>query len=398
MAGHSAFSTNLDGIKHVALGNTAIKKIGFFSNNVMDVVWSGASLVSYYDGATLLGQREVDEGQDVLRPSGLTAQNLVTFPYRNASKVEHGITWTVNADGTITANGTADANSWFDVIPNSQEYYLPVGSYKVVGCPSGGGASKYGIWVTHGSEYTQYVREFGSGETFNITSATASETFRVVLGVQNGQTVNNLTFKPMVVDATLFPDVTYNDFVLYGMNKTGYTHVGWTGYGGTERFETKVATGEPMSLYALFVPNSIVVYISDVTYLHYNSYRNWEYTYSIQTKNANYISGTLMATCQCNEWNSARSESSFNLNKKYYNTATAIFNAQHGYLDVGYLDWGGGIVDSEAFSTRFKGDKTLLLDNGSHTITAVVQSFDDYKDRTLVFAKRITLSNPTKWA
>lgn len=379
MAGHSAFGTNLDGIKHVALGNTAIKKIGFFSNNVMDVVWSGASLVSYYDGATLLGQREVDEGQDVLRPSGLTAQNLIPYPYRTTSKVEHGITWTVNADGTITANGTATANSWFDVIHNNQEYYLPVGSYKVVGCPSGGGASKYGIWVTHGSEYTQYAREFGSGETFNITSATVSETFRVVLGVQNGQTVNNLVFKPMVVNATLFPNVTYNDFVLYGMNKTGYTHVGWTGYGGTERFETKVATGEPMSLYALFIPNTLVVASGNVSGNHNDC------NYTQTAKDTNYINGSLYAKVAAT-WSAQTKTENFTLLKKgYYSTATIKLAMIAG--DIQKLD-----------NVQYHNNDTVEIAVGQHTLTAYAYSGGSDTQRSIIGIGELKLSNPTQWA
>lgn len=384
MAGHSAFGNDL--IKHVALGNTAIKKIALGN----DIVWSGASLVSYYDGSTLLGQREVDEGLDVLRPSGLTAQNLIPYPYRTTSKVEHGITWTVNADGTITANGTATANSWFDVIHNNQEYYLPVGSYKVVGCPSGGGASKYGIWVTHGSEYTQYVREFGSGGTFSITSATASETFRVVLGIQNGQTVNNLVFKPMVVDATLFPDVTYNDFVLYGMNKTGYTHVGWTGYGGTERFETKVATGEPMSLYALWLPNNLVVLTGSI--IDRGGYGcNWQEL----TRNAKYVSGSSYAFATgWYEYNLSNSDTAYlTVNLGEYHLATIIY-------DSGWYAWGGSsytsiddiTIGQDATQTKtYSANKTIkLYASGSH---------DRQQHHSVVVgASRVTLSNPTKWA
>lgn len=43
------------------------------------------------------------------------------------------------------------------------------------------------------------------------------------------------------------------------MVKSGYTFVGWALTNGGERVETLVATGEPMSLYAIFVPDTLVI-------------------------------------------------------------------------------------------------------------------------------------------
>lgn len=42
-------------------------------------VWSGATLVSYYDGTTLLGRLEYDEGLDVLHPPISTKKNGYTL-------------------------------------------------------------------------------------------------------------------------------------------------------------------------------------------------------------------------------------------------------------------------------------------------------------------------------
>lgn len=62
-------------------------------------VWSGASLVSYYDGATLMGTEEVEEGEDVLHPSFSTSKSGYTL---------YG--WTTMSGSTerveaLTANG-----------------------------------------------------------------------------------------------------------------------------------------------------------------------------------------------------------------------------------------------------------------------------------------------------
>ena len=42
-------------------------------------IWSGASTISYYDGATLIGTEEVDEGEDVLHPSLDTSKEGYTL-------------------------------------------------------------------------------------------------------------------------------------------------------------------------------------------------------------------------------------------------------------------------------------------------------------------------------
>lgn len=64
-------------------------------------VWSGAAPVSYYDGNTLLGVEDVDEGSDVLHPS-------ITMP------AKEGYTFV----GWSTSNSIAD---WTDVLVATDE-------------------------------------------------------------------------------------------------------------------------------------------------------------------------------------------------------------------------------------------------------------------------------------
>ena len=42
-----------------------------------------------------------------------TGKNLIPYPYYHTTRTDSGITWTDNGDGTITANGTATATSFF---------------------------------------------------------------------------------------------------------------------------------------------------------------------------------------------------------------------------------------------------------------------------------------------
>lgn len=118
-----------------------------------------------------------------------------------------GITWTVNPDGSITANGTAT---------NIAQFYLnnftgnigpirldPAKKYRLHGCPSGGSNAK---WRLGGKFYKAdqdpsdssggtYIADYGSGVTIPV-----DYTYAVIysLRIESGVTVNNLTWYPML--------------------------------------------------------------------------------------------------------------------------------------------------------------------------------------------------------
>lgn len=144
---------------------------------------------------------DTEEIWDVLNEMG--AKNLIPFPYSDGdagvSIVNNGITYTVNADGSITANGTASALSRFAVkagilnnIKNGEKVVLS-------GCPSGGGNNIYAL-------YTQTVNnyDYGNGVTFDW----ASNISGIAIVIWAGVTVNNLVFKPMIRLET-FTDDTF---------------------------------------------------------------------------------------------------------------------------------------------------------------------------------------------
>lgn len=104
----------------------------------------------------------------------------------------NGITWTVNADGTITASGTATANSYVTIQVLPADYVFD-GNYFLCGCPSGGSASTYALYVARGS-YTKY--DYGDGVV--LSSSTDGLNKNLIAIVYSGQTVTDLTFKPMI--------------------------------------------------------------------------------------------------------------------------------------------------------------------------------------------------------
>lgn len=118
----------------------------------------------------------------------------------------NGVTWAVNSDGTVTANGTASGNSWFYLTANPANIQYGVETV-LSGCPDGGSAT---TWELQCSQVGSSARsDYGEG-----TTQPSNYSYRyVACCVRSGQTVTNLTFKPMV-DASSVHAIT-DAFVAY---------------------------------------------------------------------------------------------------------------------------------------------------------------------------------------
>lgn len=83
MSGHAYSGENLSKIRHAYVRNNGefkkLRKAWYYKNGEFKQVWSGASEVSYYDGDTLLGVEEVDEGESVLHPDIDTSKTGYTL-------------------------------------------------------------------------------------------------------------------------------------------------------------------------------------------------------------------------------------------------------------------------------------------------------------------------------
>lgn len=113
----------------------------------------------------------------------------------------NGVTWTVNSDGTVTANGTASGNSWFYLTANPANIQYGIETV-LSGCPDGGSATTWEIQCSMVGGSTR--SDYGNG-----TTQPDNYSYRyVACCVRNGQTVTNLTFKPMV-DASSVDAITH---------------------------------------------------------------------------------------------------------------------------------------------------------------------------------------------
>ena len=126
----------------------------------------------------------------------LGAKNLL--PNIATTQTINGVTFTVNSDGTVTANGTATARAIYWYTSNDVDKRMVFDEdVNVSGAPAGAGAS---TWSMGGNE----VGILYEGDK----RIEAGKAISVALLVENGVTVNNLTFKPMIRLAS-DPDDTY---------------------------------------------------------------------------------------------------------------------------------------------------------------------------------------------
>lgn len=131
--------------------------------------------------------------------------NLISFPYNSNEEKINGVNWTVNPDGTVVANGTADGgNSAFYL---TDDLMLSAGNYVISGVPASAG---YNATVTmycvddegqlisiktNSGEYS-YVNAFGDGALAITIPRRAKAT--IYTQVIKGSTCSNLVFKPML--------------------------------------------------------------------------------------------------------------------------------------------------------------------------------------------------------
>lgn len=157
---------------------------------------SGAQVTT--DGVAIYGVTGEGYAEQDGTPTPSSPQEIRVARGRNllqnaaTSQTVNGVTFTVNADKSVTASGTANGNAIFTL----KTMNVSAGQYFLSGCPAGGGnASTYML-----QGYKQYVLptwfDEGQGKSMTIDSATSDVVFRIV--VFSGVTVSNLVFRPQL--------------------------------------------------------------------------------------------------------------------------------------------------------------------------------------------------------
>lgn len=124
------------------------------------------------------------------------------------TKTVNGINIANNHDGTFTISGTATG----DVSEVVSDVFVPMtGTWRLLGCPSGGSSSTYML--------SAFVGYWGAGspniDTGSGTNITYTGNVKIRFYIKSGTTCNNLVFKPMLTTDT---SKTINDFEPIGPN------------------------------------------------------------------------------------------------------------------------------------------------------------------------------------
>lgn len=123
------------------------------------------------------------------------------------SKTINDITFTVNANGSVTCNGTNHGNNPIVFELNNPDVVFPKGVYITSGCPAGGSITGgYKIQYYGGSGWSY---ELGSGSTFTLSG---NLKYRSRILISKDVTVTNLTFYPMLRLASIEDD-TYEPYI-----------------------------------------------------------------------------------------------------------------------------------------------------------------------------------------
>lgn len=118
------------------------------------------------------------------------------------SRVVNGITFTVNEDKTVTANGTATAEALFSIpVPDID------GDFFFSGCPVGGGSGRYDVFAYDTTARARYKRWDGVTPSASDFGPYTMQEVQLVKGhsgqirvrISEGYTVDNVIFKPMLV-------------------------------------------------------------------------------------------------------------------------------------------------------------------------------------------------------
>lgn len=152
----------------------------------------------------------VDITDDSLSPSGhvdwesngkIGSKNLL--PNKATTQTINGVTFTINSDGSVTANGTATSNAEIDIATN-----VPLNGDYILSDDFAGISGQYWAFANVDNGERQYIL---TSKEMPITISNKLDYFRVK--VFSGVTADNITFKPMIRLAT-DSDSTYQPYAM----------------------------------------------------------------------------------------------------------------------------------------------------------------------------------------
>jgi hypothetical protein len=214
-AAQSAQSVDAERLNRIAFGSYIVEE-------------STGPIAHFEDGADNIPMKDVlvhiepvqegsgDPSPDNVRPiTGWTGakvtrcrKNLLIMDGDTYPLTRNGVTWTKNADGSITANGTATSASQSYFRISNSTVKAPSTMYRFGGCPDGGGSEKFDVYPWDNTANARPQRaETDTRAAQSVYNSTSTGTFympknhvmQLTLRIQSGVTVENLTFYPFCV-------------------------------------------------------------------------------------------------------------------------------------------------------------------------------------------------------
>lgn len=242
------------------------EQTGLATGDFLGIDNAGETASKKIDQAYFTGQ--YSDMNNILGSKNLMPNNAVTVVLR-------GVTWTINSDGTIKANGTASGgDSTLYYVSSSNDatagITIPEGKYTYTCLTSAGSDSTFRSEIYNLTNSYRIGWDYGEGVTFTRTAATK------VLGsinIRSGQTVTNEIFKPMLRPAAV-ADPTYVPYAKSNKELTDDVATLNSSLNGLIKFyeETKTPTNEGTAV--LNIP-------SDATYI-LNAWSNDPNAYVVQ--------------------------------------------------------------------------------------------------------------------
>lgn len=133
-----------------------------------------------------------------------SGKNLLNATLQTTTK--NGVTCTANGDGTYTLNGTVTQKTEFTV----SIFNIDISKkYKLIGFNKSNKDNMCFVQLNQ-SPWTVY----GTTSDKEVTIS-SSENIRFVIHLMGDRTLSDEIIKPMIVDASLYPDINYNDYEPY---------------------------------------------------------------------------------------------------------------------------------------------------------------------------------------
>lgn len=147
-------------------------------------------------------KKTLDNDDDVF-----IAENLIPFPYTQSNgTVSNGVTFTVNDDGSISANGTATADAFFDVKSRTDLIGLTGSVTYTVSGVTGGSSTTYDMYMSFRDSSNAKSRNdvilYSNSLSFSFPDNTAK--IGITIRIRSGNSVNNVVFKPMLETGSVY--------------------------------------------------------------------------------------------------------------------------------------------------------------------------------------------------